>query len=57
VKDERRRSVEPGICGGELLPLDMAVAEVEVDVPVCLLCAGEWGGFEMEERGRSASEW
>jgi hypothetical protein len=55
VKDDRRRSVEPGICGGELLPLDMAVAEV--DVSVCLLCAGEWGGFGGEERGGRASEW
>jgi hypothetical protein len=54
VKDERRRSVEPGICGGELLPLDMAVAEV--DVPVCLSCAGEWGGFEVKEREGSAGE-
>jgi hypothetical protein len=29
VKDERRRSVEPGMCGGELVPLDMAVAMAE----------------------------
>ena len=32
MKDDRRRSVEPGMCGGEFVPLDMAVAEGSVVV-------------------------